>query len=188
MLTLFFIYSNGNAQHEQHKIMEPAKDSMNSFQTNNMPMDFKTKFSVILSAYIQLKNALVKSDPNAASTAGKLVMKAIEGIDSKSLTNKQNLVWMIFADKIYYDAEHIKGTSEMEHQREHFMTLSKNLFEMAEALNANKEDLYYQFCPMANEGKGAYWISEQSKIKNPYYGKKMLTCGSTKGTLPAAKR
>jgi len=33
---------------------------------------------------------------------------------------------------------------------------------------------------MAGDGKGAIWISETKEIKNPYYGKKMLSCGSMK--------
>ena len=37
--------------------------------------------------------------------------------------------------------------------------------------------MYKQFCPMAFEGKGGYWVSTSEDIKNPYYGDKMLTCG-----------
>lgn len=188
MLALLFIYTNCNAQHNHPETVVSAKDTQTSMQSGNKMMDFKTKFGAILSAYIQLKNALVNNDPKAASAAGKLVMNAIKAIDLKSMTNEQNLVWMLYAEKISYDAEHINGTPEAAHQREHFMSLSKNLYDMAKAFNANTEDLYFQFCPMANDGKGAYWISEQSKIRNPYYGKKMLSCGSTKETLPAVRR
>lgn len=37
--------------------------------------------------------------------------------------------------------------------------------------------LYKQFCPMAFEGQGGYWISDREEIRNPYFGDKMLTCG-----------
>ena len=43
--------------------------------------------------------------------------------------------------------------------------------------------IYYQHCPMYNDGKGANWLSKDSKIKNPYYGSKMLTCGKTVETI-----
>jgi hypothetical protein len=33
---------------------------------------------------------------------------------------------------------------------------------------------------MANNGKGAFWLSETKDIKNPYMGKAMLTSGSIK--------
>ena len=43
--------------------------------------------------------------------------------------------------------------------------------------------VHYQFCPMAKNGKGAYWLSENKDIRNPYFGKKMIDCGETKETL-----
>jgi hypothetical protein len=38
-------------------------------------------------------------------------------------------------------------------------------------------EIYKQFCPMAFEGKGDYWYSTSSEIRNPYFGDKMLKCG-----------
>ena len=46
-----------------------------------------------------------------------------------------------------------------------------------------KDAVYYQHCPMYNNGKGANWLSKESAIKNPYYGSQMLTCGSTVETI-----
>lgn len=42
---------------------------------------------------------------------------------------------------------------------------------------------YYQFCPMANGGKGANWLSKENEVKNPYYGSEMLTCGKVVETI-----
>ena len=42
---------------------------------------------------------------------------------------------------------------------------------------------YYQFCPMAEGDKGAYWMSNSEEIKNPYFGEAMLGCGENKETL-----
>jgi len=36
---------------------------------------------------------------------------------------------------------------------------------------------------MDNDGKGANWLSKESSIKNPYYGSKMMRCGSTVETI-----
>ena len=47
---------------------------------------------------------------------------------------------------------------------------------------ANKT-AYYQFCPMANNDKGAYWFSETEEIRNPYFGDTMMGCGETKETI-----
>ena len=39
---------------------------------------------------------------------------------------------------------------------------------------------YYQFCPMADNNKGAYWLSKEETILNPYFGKAMHSCGEIK--------
>jgi Cu(I)/Ag(I) efflux system membrane fusion protein len=40
---------------------------------------------------------------------------------------------------------------------------------------------------MAFDNKGAYWLSDQAKIRNPYFGDKMLECGEVKDTLNYSK-
>jgi hypothetical protein len=42
---------------------------------------------------------------------------------------------------------------------------------------------YYEFCPMAFNNSGAYWLSDNAVIRNPYFGDKMLTCGSVEEEL-----
>jgi hypothetical protein len=36
---------------------------------------------------------------------------------------------------------------------------------------------------MAADGKGASWLSDKREVRNPYYGDKMLTCGSVKESI-----
>jgi hypothetical protein len=43
--------------------------------------------------------------------------------------------------------------------------------------------LYLEYCPMANENTGAFWLSNEKEIKNPYFGSMMLKCGSVKETI-----
>jgi hypothetical protein len=76
--------------------------------------------------------------------------------------------------------EHIGDNGgKIEHQREHFVTLSKDMEDLIQLFGTNQK-LYLDFCPMADDNKGAVWISETKEIKNPYFGKEMATCGSIK--------
>jgi hypothetical protein len=36
---------------------------------------------------------------------------------------------------------------------------------------------------MVNNNQGAFWLSNEKEIKNPYFGDMMLKCGSIKETL-----
>ncbi len=139
--------------------------------------------SGVLSAYLAIKNALVADDGKTTQANAKTLIEEINKVPMDKMTSKQHTAWMKQVKKLSHDAEHINGTDEIEHQREHFVTLSKNIYAVAKAFNTNTSILYYQYCPMANEGKGAYWISEKEKVNNPYMGKKMPSCGSTKETL-----
>jgi hypothetical protein len=136
----------------------------------------------VYTAYFGLKDALTKDDGNTAAAKAKELFKAIDAVKMEKLKTDEHTIWMKYSDKLSYDAEHIKGVTETEHQREHFASLSKN---MHEVMKANKPDftVYYDHCPMYNSGKGADWLSKETTIKNPYYGSQMLGCGSTKETL-----
>lgn len=74
--------------------------------------------------------------------------------------------------------EHI-AKSDIDHQREHFEALSADMNDLI-ALLGTEKTLYHDFCPMANNDKGAYWISETEDIQNPYFGSEMMNCGSVK--------
>lgn len=139
----------------------------------------------VYAAYIKVKNALTTDNGDSVRIAAIALFNSIDKVPMEKLPAEQHKVWMQYATKLSYNAEHIKGTTELEHQREHFMALSTDIYKAMKALNINTADIYYQYCPMANDGKGAYWVSDKSKIANPYMGKMMPTCGSTKETIKA---
>ena len=146
--------------------------------------DIKAQFTPVLAAYYGLKDALTVDNSQVAAENGKAMKMALRKIDTKTWTAKERNAYDEVAKKLDTDAEHIgDNASKIDHQREHFITLSNNLSAVTKALKINSEPAYLQFCPMANGGKGAYWLSKENKVKNPYYGKSMLTCGSVKETL-----
>ena len=136
----------------------------------------------VYAAYFGLKDALVKSDGNIAATQAKVLYKAIDQVDMNKITEQEHTVWMKYAKQLSYHTEHIKGTTEVEHQREHFIDLSKNMYEVMKVIKT-EIPVYYDHCPMANDGKGADWLSLDKPIKNPYFGKAMLSCGSIIETI-----
>ncbi|MEO5569496.1 MAG: DUF3347 domain-containing protein [Bacteroidia bacterium] len=144
----------------------------------------KDQLSEVVSAYLSLKNALAKDDSKTAQESAQTFVAELNKVPETQMTTEQHTVWIKNMKKLTYDAQHI-SENELEHQREHFVTLSKNMYEVVKAFGTGTTTLYYQFCPMANDGKGAYWLSEKEKISNPYMGKKMPTCGSSKETLSA---
>jgi len=135
-------------------------------------------FAGLYSAYFELKDALVGDSGAAAQIAAKGIQAAIEKINSEQLDAAQGKLWKQYQRKLTFDAEHIAGIAENEHQREHFVTLSKNMYVLMKSVRPGVP-VYYQHCPMYQEGKGANWLSKQKAVQNPYLGKSMPNCGST---------
>jgi len=130
--------------------------------------------------YFHLKNALANDDGKDAANAGKAIVEAIGKVDTASLTSDQKKVYKDLEDDMRENAEHIGANAgKIEHQREHFEMLSKDMYDLVKTFGAG-QTVYQDFCPMYNNKKGATWISETKAIKNPYLGKEMPTCGTVK--------
>ena len=98
----------------------------------------------------------------------------------KTIAANKHKEFMDIAESAKENAEHIgDNAGKIDHQREHLAMLSKDVSDLI-VLFGTTQKVYQDFCPMYNDGKGAVWISEAKTIKNPYYGSKMLTCGSVK--------
>jgi len=137
----------------------------------------------IINDYLSVKNAMTNDNGDSARSSAKILFQDLQEFKPDKLTAAQRKIWNQYYGKLSYDAEHLNETSDLEHQRKHFVSLSVNFFKVLKGLSLNPIVLYYQFCPMANDGKGAYWISETSEIINPYMGKRMPKCGSNTDSL-----
>jgi hypothetical protein len=147
------------------------------------PADLKSSVNAAIKSYLDIKNALATDNSKAANDAAKQFTTALKGIQPDQMDAKQKETWQKFGEKLRFDGEHISESTEIAHQREHFGSLSANLYALLKAFKDNDAPLYQQYCPMVKKT----WLSEQSAIKNPYYGKQMPECGVTKETLKAGK-
>jgi hypothetical protein len=68
---------------------------------------------------------------------------------------------------------------DLEKQRIAFAALSVEMYSVVKKEKLNPEVIYQAYCPM----KKMYWLSKEPAIKNPYYGKMMLTCGNLTDTI-----
>lgn len=174
LLTLSFT----NAQEKEKMNMDHSKMNMDGMKMNMEKMQ-DTKAEAILKDYFSLKDALVADDTKKAAQTGAKLAVSLKAFDKSNYTaNQQKELVDIIADAIEH-AEHI-AKSNIDHQREHFKTLSKDIADMV-AITGTKNTLYQQFCPMYDGGSN--WLSASKDVKNPYYGSKMLTCGKVTQTI-----
>ena len=95
---------------------------------------------------------------------------------------KAHTDWMVLNKEIESSVSSISEETNIKAQRSHFKRLSMHLISTIETFGID-EKVYSQYCPMADNNNGAYWLSEQEKVINPYFGEAMLTCGEVKQVI-----
>ena len=144
-----------------------------------LDVDVQASLSKMLTNYYGVKNALIADDGKTANSQAGEFVKMLASVPMAKMNAEQHRILMDLFEKVKLDAQNISETKDVKNQRERFNDLSNNFFTMLKGLNANEQPVYQQYCPMA---KG-YWLSDNSAVKNPYYGKAMLTCGKVTETL-----
>ncbi len=140
----------------------------------------KTDFTALLTKYYAIKNALIADNSILASKSSSGLVAEINAIKMENMSASEHIVWMKYYDKLKTDATQISNAKNIEKQRTAFSSLSNNLWSTVKGLKIKDNGaIYVDYCPM----KDAYWLSKETAIKNPYYGKSMLTCGSIKETI-----
>ena len=169
--------------HEEHLGVEKSTSFENKNERLNVSKGFQNQLKAVFEEYIKLKNAFVKDDSNNVILASKRLLNNLSKVDMKLLTDKEGHAhWMSLEKVIKIAATSISKTSNIKGQRNHFKQLSSNIAVALEVFGIN-EKVYHQFCPMADNNNGAYWLSKEEKVINPYFGAAMLTCGEVKQVI-----
>jgi hypothetical protein len=152
---------------------------MESATKPKIDSEVQASLTKMLNNYYGLKNALIADDVNTASTQAGELTKTLAAMPMAKMTADQHTLFMSLSGKIKTDAQGIAEAKDVKKQRTYLYELSTNFYALIKGLKANESPVYQQYCPMA---KG-YWLSDNAAVKNPYYGKMMLTCGKVTETL-----
>lgn len=164
------------------KVTETITTPMVKVENNAKVSSSKQPLSSVFQNYFDLKNALVSTDSDTASKNAATLLSSINDVKMDKLEMDVHMIWMKVIKELKSDATIISQTKDITKQRASFIMLSQNMYEMMK-ITKTESPIYYQHCPMANNGKGANWLSTESAVKNPYYGSQMLSCGKTVETI-----
>lgn len=179
--SLFFLAacgSNTEKKAVETKKDEPLTQSKNSHEFNN-------KFTNLLGSYYGLKDALVSSNDTMAVSNAKKLAASAESLNVKEVQADSSIVGAAnqYIGAISSEAKALVTAPNLEAKRKSFQMISDNMYDLVRTVHFDREVVYHQFCPMAFNDAGAYWLSQTADIKNPYFGKKMLTCGEVKDSI-----
>ena len=167
--------------HEGHLGMQNTGSETSNSSTMKMklPKTVQTAFQSALTPYLKMKDAFVASDAQKVSSLSQETLEILEPVSNSDLGKMEQT----HISKIKKILKSITENNDIENQRGHFVVLNQNFVPFIKTIEGHNQKVYVQKCPMANNNKGASWISKESDIKNPYYGGSMLTCGSVIETI-----
>ncbi len=140
----------------------------------------------LLDNYYRVKDALVATNAPAANEAANQLVTAVDSFQNTLMRDTTETASLhLYLDTIKSESQKIGSLKDetTEVMRQHFEKVSSAIYGLAQAAELKNGKVYRQYCPMAFDDKGAYWLSSEAKIRNPYFGKKMLTCGEVTDSL-----
>lgn len=148
-------------------------------------MDFSMKLEKLLSSYFTLKDILVETKAKEGKIAAKMVMTNLMKMmpNDAALKGKAVEYWKEKYAVLHDHLVEIMNSDDIENQRKAFKPFSEALIETIKSLGTGKNKVFIQFCPMADNDSGAFWLSSEEKIMNPYFGDMMLHCGEVTDTI-----
>lgn len=168
-LSFFGSCSSANNNHEHQDHHEHQEDTIIDTDSTT-PIANNDNVNAIYPHYLILQEALVTEDATKAKEAALLIEEAASNLPANAVAIKTA-------------ASEILASSIIAEQRINFSPMSDALINLIKADGVSTGEFYIAHCPMAFNNQGANWLSPSKSIKNPYFGDKMLTCGTVEETL-----
>jgi len=129
-------------------------------------------------AYLNIKNALALKNHNIIISEAALFIGQIG--DQKNFSADIDQTILIQLNKM---TQEINATRKINEVYGPFAEMSDLFFDFLDHYKIKNLTLFRQYCPMAFDNKGAYWLSNTQDIYNPYFGEEMRFCGEVKEQL-----
>ena len=157
----------------EKKKSEPEIKTVETTEFHHKAGDIEVAFKderngAVFASYVALKTAFINTDATTAAEEASNLMTAFAniGVEEDALSA----------------AQAIAESDDVEEQRKSFVAVTEAVEKMLdEALDSGV--IYKQYCPMAFNNTGAYWLSESKEIAHPYFGDKLYRCGRVADTL-----
>jgi len=167
---------------------QPGSKTAQSSEVMTMePVDadpaFKEQLTSVYETYLKMKDAFVATDARKVSREAEKVEKSIQSVKMELLKGDAHMAWMDQLKTLNSAIGTIAKSADIEKQRLEFARFNLAFYKSLKIFGLANDSAYYQYCPMANGDKGAYWLSETKEIRNPYFGDEMLSCGETRETI-----
>ncbi len=135
-------------------------------------------------AYFEAQDALASDNLDAGKAAIKRLDEVLGKVEEKQVPLAGRKDWAASKTRMAKAAKKGMVSRDLKDARTAFRDLSVDVIAVEKQFGHQGSAVHFEvFCSMAF-GKGASWLQTSDKIRNPYYGASMLTCGSVKHRHP----
>ena len=161
---------------QQENLIDYLDTHLHHF-SNEVPVEFEQDLESLVGSYLKLKDALVQSDQHASLLAIETFSQILQDVRQEGLSQDAIVIWKDQSKAMEAAVARMLSETNLEVIRGSFDELSVEMTKAVATFGAGGQTLYVEYCPMANADQGAFWLSLNPQIHNPYYGDAMLGCG-----------
>lgn len=145
--------------------------------------EIKKQVNAFLGDYFSLNQMLIEDSLAGARIAAASFANTVSKFEVAGFTAEQLDFYFMESPRLKQGIEAVKESTDIEQARVALATISESMYSLVKAFHPYESTLYYQYCPMARDGKGGNWLSTTKQLVNPYMGQMMLECGRTQEVL-----
>lgn len=154
-----------------------------AFAQQETASEFQQQLKAVFDASQSLSKAFVASDAAAVQARAKEVSAALDAVNMHLLDDDPHMAWMEHLGVMEPALKTMQTSSDLRTQRKALAPFSETLYQSVKTFGIDGTKAYLQYCPMALDNAGAAWLSAEKEILNPYFGDRMLRCGSTREVI-----
>lgn len=146
---------------------------------------FNMAFEKLMNSYYDLTGHFIAEHKTGIMSSAQQLLQATDSLDMASLKGDTTVIATArtYKEGISAEIKGLIGEAELEGQRKSLQMISDQLYDLIRIVRYNRAIVYHDFCPMAFNNQGAYWLSNNAQIRNPYLPKTMPGCGEMKDSI-----
>lgn len=152
-------------------------DEQRHFEYIEVSPEFQNELAAVWERYLAIQKELAADEFDQAKQALVSFESSVAAIDDSMLEGHAQHLWMRERANLDKLIEGLNSADAIEKMRSRFKPLSEEIGVLAKSFGFGEAGPIYEIhCPMAFEGKGAFWYQANDQVRNPYYGASMLKC------------
>jgi Cu(I)/Ag(I) efflux system membrane fusion protein len=152
--------------------------------SGTVPEEFRQQLGKVLDPVLTIAEALADDNFESARDGAVQAARALAAVDMAGLAGETHDRWMQSLNALKTPLDVAASAKDIDSFRRAFASLSSEMVAVLKTFSPVQSSPVYKIhCPMAFDNRGADWLQKGKTVRNPYFGKAMLSCGELTETI-----